>query len=254
MQESADWQDLFCTRGKGLYLNCLYVMALGRAGEAQLAARTAEQINRWFWYRGDGEMLRHIAHSFSTDNIDTNSAKDSLGRQRWVPPKLILPGERYYLPYLSFREAGEWFDVFGNLLAILSGVASTEQAEIILDFVSRHGLDAYPIRAIYPPVRPGDRDWRDYYGSLNVPDHYHNGGIWPFLGGFYVVALGKAGRWEDAERALVKLAELNDRGGFNEWHHGANAEPAGVPDQAWSAGMYLYALNCVRRREVLLLQ
>ncbi len=28
MQEASDWQDLFCTRGKGLYLNCLYVMAL----------------------------------------------------------------------------------------------------------------------------------------------------------------------------------------------------------------------------------
>ena len=31
MQESADWQDLFCTRGKGLYLNCLYVLALRAA-------------------------------------------------------------------------------------------------------------------------------------------------------------------------------------------------------------------------------
>jgi hypothetical protein len=31
MQESADWQDLFRTRGKGLYLNCLYVPALRAA-------------------------------------------------------------------------------------------------------------------------------------------------------------------------------------------------------------------------------
>ena len=33
MQESSDWQDLFCTRGKGLYLNCLYVLALRCAAE-----------------------------------------------------------------------------------------------------------------------------------------------------------------------------------------------------------------------------
>jgi hypothetical protein len=33
MQEASDWQDLFCTRGKGLYLNCLYVLALRRAAE-----------------------------------------------------------------------------------------------------------------------------------------------------------------------------------------------------------------------------
>src|SRR4051794_29467021 len=31
MQEAADWQDLFCTRGMGLYLNCLYVLALRAA-------------------------------------------------------------------------------------------------------------------------------------------------------------------------------------------------------------------------------
>ncbi len=33
MQESSDWQDLFCTRGKGLYLNCLYVLALRSAAK-----------------------------------------------------------------------------------------------------------------------------------------------------------------------------------------------------------------------------
>ena len=50
------------------------------------------------------------------------------------------------------------------------------------------------MRAIYPPVEPGDPDWRDYYGTLNLPNHYHNGGIWPFLGGFYVAALVKMER------------------------------------------------------------
>jgi hypothetical protein len=67
MQESADWQDLFCTRGKGLYLNCLYVLALHAAGEHQRARFVAEKINRYFWYEGDGNMLRHVAHTFSTE-------------------------------------------------------------------------------------------------------------------------------------------------------------------------------------------
>ena len=42
MQESADWQDLFCTRGKGLYLNCLYVLALRAAGQHDRADEVAE--------------------------------------------------------------------------------------------------------------------------------------------------------------------------------------------------------------------
>ena len=76
MQESSDWQDLFCTRGKGLYLNCLYVLALRCAADLfggeeaeqlrRRAARVTERINAWFWYAGDGNMLRHISHTFST--------------------------------------------------------------------------------------------------------------------------------------------------------------------------------------------
>src|SRR5438045_1346095 len=54
MQESSDWQDLFCTRGKGLYLNCLYVLALESAGQHQHAVDVRGRINEFFWYRGDG--------------------------------------------------------------------------------------------------------------------------------------------------------------------------------------------------------
>ena len=63
MQEGSDWQDLFCTRGKGLYLNCLYVMALRRAAELfegdesdrlrRRADLVAGRINTYFWYAGD---------------------------------------------------------------------------------------------------------------------------------------------------------------------------------------------------------
>ena len=137
MQESADWQDLFCTRGKGLYLNCLYVLALARRRPARAARDWSPQkINRYFWYQGDGNMLRHISHTFSTESKEE---QDSLGRKRWLPVKRHLVTEQYYLPYLGFRAAGEWFDALGNLLAILSGVADESQAATILDFIERHG-------------------------------------------------------------------------------------------------------------------
>jgi hypothetical protein len=249
MQESADWQDLFCTRGKGLYLNCLYVLALRRAGRRERADRTAALINRWHWYRGDGDLFRHVMHSFSTESLDM----DSLGRRRWIPEKRILPTEHFYLPYLSFREVGEWFDALGNLLAIIAGVADGERAETLLDFIERHGLHLAPMKAVYPAVQPGDSDWRDYYGELNRPEQYHNGGVWPFLGGFYVAALVKMSEYEKAEAALHRLGELNRAGEFNEWHHGETAEPMGVKDQAWSAAMYLYARACVEERRLLLL-
>jgi Alkaline and neutral invertase len=247
MQESADWQDLFCTRGKGLYLNCLYVLALRAAGEHQHADLVAERINRFFWYCGDGDMLRHIAHTFSTES---KQAQDSLGRKRWLPVKRDLVADQYYLPYLGFRAAGEWFDALGNLLAILSGVADAAKTAIIVDFMERHGMGKAPMPSLTPVIEPGHPDWRDYYGMLNLPHHYHNGGVWPFIGGFYVAALVKAGRHPDAARALDNLTELNRAGEFNEWHHGRTFEPMGVTCQAWSAGMYLFARECVSRSHV----
>jgi GH15 family glucan-1,4-alpha-glucosidase len=193
--------------------------------------------------------LRHVKHSFSTENVHN----DSLGRKRWLPSKRILQGERYYLPYLGFRAIGEWFDSLGNLMAILAGVASPEQAKAILGFIERHCLADLPLPAIYPPIHPGDPDWREYYGELNQPHRYHNGGVWPFIGGFYVAALVAAGHYDAAASALHRLALLNRDGSFNEWHHGETGEPKGVTEQAWSAGMYIYASECVRRRQLLFL-
>jgi hypothetical protein len=260
IQEASDWQDLFCTRGKGLYVNCLRVIALRRAarlaasqGKTRVAARwlaqaraSGEAINHTLWYAGDGDMLRHVSPSFSTPDPQ----RDSLGRRRSLPSKRILVDSEYYLPYVSFREVGEWFDSFGNLLAILAGVADEGRGARVLDFIARHCLAEHPIKAIYPPVQPGDADWRAYYGTLNLPDHYHNGGIWPFLGGFYVAALVKMRRYGEAEAALSRLARLNLRGDFNEWHDGRTAEPKGVHEQAWSAGMLLFARECVAAKKV----
>lgn len=247
MQESADWQDLFCTRGKGLYLNCLYVLALRAAGEYERAKSVAETINRFFWYEGDGNMLRHVAHTFSTES---RKDQDSLGRKRWLPVKRDLVSERYYLPYLGFRAVGEWFDSLGNLLAILSGVADESKTAAILDFMERRGMADAPMASLTPVIEPGHPDWRDYYGMLNLPHHYHNGGIWPFIGGFYVAALVKAGRLDFAATALSRLAALNRVGQFNEWHHGQTRAPMGVKYQAWSAGMYVFACECVAHSDV----
>src|SRR5665213_2535130 len=259
MQEASDWQDLFCTRGKGLYLNCLYVMALRRAAglvggdEGDRLRRRAElvadRINAYFWYSGDQNTLRHLSSSFSTQGSPLH---DSMGRAREMPEKRYLKDEQYYLPCLGFRSLGEWFDSFGNILAILAGVVDEAKSDTILHFIPRSSLDKWPLQCLTPAVQPGDADWRDYYGSLNAPHHYHNGGVWPFLGGFYVAALVKRGRVDAAALALRNLAQLNRYGQFNEWHHGETGVPMGAQDQAWSAGMYLFAWECVRSGQALL--
>ncbi|MBL8484241.1 MAG: hypothetical protein JNJ60_18740, partial [Rhodocyclaceae bacterium] len=77
----------------------------------------------------------------------------------------------------------------------------------------------------------------------NVAHCYHNGGIWPFVGGFWVLALLAAGRRAQAETVLESLARANAVGGwqFNEWFHGRSGTAEGMPRQSWNAAMFLLA-------------
>jgi hypothetical protein len=45
---------------------------------------------------------------------------------------------------------------------------------------------------------------------------------------------------------LVKLRQKE----FNEWLHGQTGEPMGEPYQGWSAGTYIYAYECLKRKKV----
>jgi glycogen debranching enzyme len=106
------------------------------------------------------------------------------------------------------------------------------------------------VKNLYPPVQAGDPEWRSYYtvNLLNLPNHYHNGGIWPFIGGMWVRYVYKLGMADLARRELVRLAQLCAHGvshewEFNEWHHGQTARPMGKAYQAWSAASFLRACH-----------
>ena len=271
MDEGSDWEDLLAVRSKGLYVNVLHYLALCSAGliaknlgdlknertYLKKARNLRSKINHHFWWRGKKYSFHHIEFSFGTE-VDAQKL-DRLMRKVSLPFELTLNDVSYYLPYLTFRNYGYWLDSFGNLLAILSGVASARRASAVMEGIRKYKLaEPYPIKAIHPPIYPNDKDWRYYYqfDSLNLPHRYHNGGIWPFLGGFYVAALVKMKRYREAEKALEKLAELNKLGAngeweFNEWFHGQTAKAMGYPYQAWSAGMYVYAYESVRRKKAI---
>ena len=226
-QEATDWMDITANRGHVLYTNVLWFAALELRGDIKRAHLVREAINGFLW-------------------------SDRLG---------------YFRPWTWKQEHGDWFDTTSNLFAIAFGLADEEQTESIFRYIDDNRLDSpFPVRVLHPPIQPGDKDWRDYYvteHNLNLPNQYHNGGIWPWVGGLYVAALVRAGRIEKAREALYRLAAANKQGRereweFSEWLHGVTGEPGRTPrtdtegenlastDQAWSAGMYMYAYSCVR--------
>jgi glycogen debranching enzyme len=109
--------------------------------------------------------------------------------------------------------------------------------------------------SLLPFIKPHDPDWRSRYKEYNQPGEYHNGGVWPFICGFYIAALVAVKRYQLAEqklealRELVKAADLSNIGyGFNEWLRAQDGKPMGEDWQSWSAAMYLYAAKCVEEK------
>jgi glycogen debranching enzyme len=107
----------------------------------------------------------------------------------------------------------------------------------------------------FPFIKPEDTDWRLRYETYNKPGKYHNGGIWPFVCGFYVAALVAAERYTLASEKLMILTRLikksssgNLEYGFNEWIKAQDGKARGQDWQTWSAALYLYAAKCVEEK------
>ncbi len=259
VHEAADWADLLANRFNILYDNVLWYAAL--RAMAATADTLAEDGTLYAEMASDVRHKLRIVLWVGPEN-DDEWGPDCPGHAEWkhtlsqVDPVLVK--RPFFLPYVAFREYGDYCDVFGNLLAVLFGVANGAQERRILDYLHQVGIaEPYPVRVLHPVIHPGSKDWREYYrnNNLNLPDQYHNGGIWPFVGGFYVAALVKVGRLDEARHQLEKLAEVNQLGinadwEFNEWCHGRTGRPMGYPHQAWSAGMYVYAHRCVAEGQV----
>ncbi len=219
---TSDWQDAFPHRyGYTINTHALYYHVLNLTGKKKEAEKLKKIIN--------------------------NDKDDGL----W--------GGKYYFSYRwknhgVYKEIGDWFDSLGNLLAIIFGLADRGKSKKILDYIEKHKLNyPYPVKVIYPPIEEGDRHWEIYYVDCDagVPNHYSNGGIWGYVGAFYILALIKSKQFKKAEYELNKLADRNLKGNFPEWTHPITRKHYGSL-QAWEAGMYILAYESLKARKVLI--
>lgn len=173
----------------------------------------------------------------------------------------------FYIPWRwknhgKYYEKGWWFDSLGNLLAVIFELADKNQSEKILQYIKTHGIDKpYPVKCIYPAIKPKTKDWYDYFEDCAAKEewHYSNAGIWTYIGGFYVCALVKMKKFKEAEIQLKKLAEANmqNNGNFAEWLNGKTGKigksHSGTEGfQGWNAGMYIVAYQSVKQRKCLI--
>ncbi len=233
--EASDWADIMPRSGFVLYTNALWHL-VKRLYRLPRRAETHASFNALF-------------HPFSAKLAEYRRARLLV---RYVTSK--ARHRELYLSFVNFSFFGEEGDVFGNLLAILCGLADLHATRRTLGALSRAGVDApYPVRTVCVPIEDDDFLWRPYMSRhrQNLPHQYHNGGIWPFIGGFWVSALAAAGMRTKARTALANLARANALADwqFNEWLHGLTFAPRGMPGQSWNAAAFLmarYAVEHVR--------
>jgi len=236
-QPTSDWRDEQWVTGYGLFVNTLVYSYLRLLGLNKRADMMRHEMGR-FTITG-GTIHRHVHEG-------------------------LVVRHKPYFAFWSYKiHSSERFDLLGNCLAILSGLASPMRAVKIISWIEKEcadmrkrgelALDLPP--NFFPYIKPEDPDWLPRYEIFNKPGDYHNGGIWPFICGFYVAALVAAKKYTLAREKFVALThsiKISNTGrvdfGFNEWIKAQNGKPRGQDWQTWSAALYLYAANCVEEK------
>ncbi len=255
-QPTSDWRDEQWVIGYGLFVNTLVYSYLKMFNQDGRARRVRQEMGRFTITEG---VINHHIHE-----------------------GLVVKNKPYYAFWSYKIHSSERFDLLGNSLAILSGIASPSRADEMVTWIEAEceamknkgdlAIDLPP--NFFPFTNPKDPDWHVRYSEYNKPGEYHNGGIWPFICGFYIAALVAAKRFSLAEQKLIVLTECikktnfdSDNAiknkanssveippesaefGFNEWIKAQDGEAKGQNWQTWSAAMYLYAVKCVEDRK-----
>ncbi len=165
--------------------------------------RSYVRIYYWLDSQRLNEIHRFGSEEFGEDvsnhlNIYPETIPDWM--DGWLPPDSGYLVGNLGVGRMDFRVFS-----FGNLLSILFGLTTDEQADQIMNLYTARWSELVgnmPLKISYPAV-DGDK-WRYTTGSdpKNVPWSYHNGGSWPCLLWAFVGAAVRTGRHDLARRAL----------------------------------------------------
>jgi hypothetical protein len=236
-QPTSDWRDEQWVFGYGLFVNTVVYSYLKLLGQDKRAELMRKEMGR---FTITGGVMHHHVHE-----------------------GLVVKHKPYYAFWSYKIHSSERFDLLGNSLAILSGIASPTRADEMITWIEAEcdalkkkgelAIDLPP--NFFPFTNPEDPDWHARYAIYNQPGDYHNGGIWPFICGIYIAALVAAKRYALAKEKLIALTQCvkisnheSVEYGFNEWIKAQDGKPKGQDWQTWSAALYLYAATCVEEK------
>ncbi|XP_043710314.1 probable alkaline/neutral invertase F [Telopea speciosissima] len=194
------------------------------------------QLNNIYCYRTE-EYSHTAVNKF---NVNPESIPD------WVFDFMPLRGGYFIGNVSPARMDFRWFLV-GNCIAILSSLATPEQATAIMDLLEERWEDLIgemPLKIDYPALE--GHQWTIITGCdpKNTRWSYHNGGSWPVLLWLLTAACIKSGRPQIAKRVIEMVEQRISKDGWPEYYDGKTGRYIGKQArkfQTWSIAGYLVA-------------
>ncbi len=204
-------------------------------------------VRIYYWMGRDrlNEIHRYHSEEFGIDarnilNVYPESIPD------WIDG-WIKPGSGYLVGNVGPSRIDFRFFALGNLLAILFGLATDDEAQAIMRLYHHHWGELggeMPLKIVYPAVTGAEWEFMTGSDPKNSAWSYHNGGNWPVLLWPFIGAARYTGRLDLAERAMFGLGKRLMADQWPEYYDGRLGSLVGRranSNQVWSATAYLLA-------------
>ncbi len=232
--EASDWADNMPRSGYVLYTNSLWC-----------------QVKEIYNLSGKDKTKEYFNYLFDPNKkVPKNLLKKNPRFVHFIEKAKRDKKNNALVSFAKRYASGNEVDVYANCLAIIFDTVSRKRGIEILSFIlNKKANKPFSVKTVLRPITKKSSEWSKFMEdhNQNLPHKYHNGGVWPYISAFWVVALHKAGMEEEARQELERLAELNKKGNwaFNEWFHGKSGRAMGKAGQSWNAAMFIYALEAL---------
>ncbi|CAL8995552.1 unnamed protein product [Prunus brigantina] len=204
-------------------------------------------MRSYFWLdlKQLNDIYRYKTEEYSHTAVNKfNVMPDSL--PNWVFDFMPSRGGYFIGNVSPARMDFRWF-CLGNCVAILSSLATLEQASAIMDLIESRWeelVGEMPLKICYPAIE--SHEWRIVTGCdpKNTRWSYHNGGSWPVLLWLLTAACIKTGRPQIARRAIELAESRLSKDSWPEYYDGELGRYMGKQArkfQTWSIAGYLVA-------------
>jgi glycogen debranching enzyme len=223
-----NWMDTIFKGGNVLYTNCLWCEAL----------KQFENLAKKLDIKAEFKLLPSTAE-----------VKQLILDNFWVAEKKYFADN---LPGSGKQNA--YFDLAGNLLAILFRIADMPQSEEIFKKIASNKKKGDRLHRINDPLYPF---WKvNPVAQIFGIGRYHNGISWSWLEALLIIVLLKFGKKEEAKNNLENFSEIIIENDHVHETYFLDGHPfdhllwkSAVPF-AWGAGIFLWAVESYRNATI----